>query len=204
VVVTKALVIAVCLLVGVPAVAAIAQEDEEIAPPGAEVQQVATVEPEAAAAAAVLETPRTAADAMPADVAEALDEKASFGMNPDLSRAAVGGTSAVYLIPADGHVCATLTVGEGANISCAPTDRLAEGDVGPSTVSMADGRIAVFGMVPDGIEQISIEAGRDSMVAEVGDNGYLAVLPRGAPVETVSYAGPSGRVEFAIYDPAAP
>jgi hypothetical protein len=190
-------------LAAVTAVAATAQEGGDPVPPGDGTPQVAAIEEAAREAASVLATTRTSGDALPVDVAEHFDENADFGMNPDLSRRAIGGTSSVFVIPANGYVCATLTVGPGADVSCQRTDKLAAGEVGASTVTLDNGGLAIYGIVPDGVDVVAVDAGTDSTEIDVVDNAYLAVLPGGADLETVSYTGPAGPVEFPIYDPAA-
>ncbi len=193
----------VAILVALTAVAATAQEGGDPVPPGDATPQVTAIEEAAREAASVLATTRTSGDALPVDIAEHLDENAEFGMNPDLSRRAVGGTSSVFVIPANGYVCAALTVGPGANLSCQGTDELAAGEVGASTVAMDDGGLAIYGIVPDGVDVVAVDAGADSTEIDVVDNAYLAVVPGGADLETIGYTGPAGPVEFQIYDPAA-
>jgi hypothetical protein len=193
--------LAVCVLVALTAVAAIAQEGGDPLPPGQEAPQVTTIEEQALEAASVLRTARDTGDRLPEELAGKIDERADFGMNPDLSRRAVGGTTPVYLIPADDHVCAAMTVGDGATVTCATTSDLAGGRVAPATVGLANGAIGIYGIAPDGVDSVSIAAGESSTRAEVVDNGYLAVIPAGSALESASYTGPSGPVEFPIYDP---
>jgi len=184
------------------AVGAVAQGGET--PPGAGVSQVTTIEAEAQEAMEVLDTSRTSSDAMPSEVAESIDENARFGMNPDLSRESIDTiANDVYVVPADDHVCISLTVGDGANISCRETGDVADGDTGAATVTLAGGSIGIYGIVPDGVESVTVNTGEsDSDVVEVEDNAYLAVLPEGTPLRTLSYTGPSGVVEFPLHDPA--
>lgn len=192
---------AVCALVALTAVAAIAQEGGDSLPPGQEAPQVTTIDEQALDAASVLRRARDTGDSLPEELAGKIDARADFGMNPDLSRRAVGGTTPVYLIPADDRVCAAMTVGDGATVTCATTSDLAGGRVAPATVGLADGAIGIYGIVPDGVDSVSIAAGVNSTEAEVVDNGYLAVIPAGSALESASYAGPSGPVEFPVYDP---
>lgn len=173
-------------------------------PPGSDVAQVAAIEPEAKDALAVLETTRTSVDALPGDVTEYVDEQPDFGMNPDLSRLSIGNTTnSVYVIPARDHVCASLTVGQGANFNCRSTEELADGEAGPATVTVEGNGIAIYGLVPDGVESVAVGTGvSESTDVPVENNAYYTVVPGGTPVRTVSYEGPSGPVEFPIYDPA--
>jgi hypothetical protein len=201
------LVAAIGALAAVTAVGAVAQSgDGTNGSPGDDVAQVTTVEPEARAAASVLARPRAAGDALPAEVEERMNAHPRFGMNPGLSRRAIGGLSnSVYLIPASGFVCAALTVGDGANMSCAETSDLAAGQSGPSTVSLAGGAIAVYGMVPDGVDSVAVATDdRSAGATKVVNNAFFTVLPAGTGLKTVSYRGPSGPVQYPIYDPSAP
>lgn len=192
------------LLGALAATAVVATADDSGTRPGAGVAQVESVQPAAKQAVALLGRERAAVDALPRDFAAGIDARADFGMNPRLSRLAIGNaTSSVYVIPADGHVCAALTVGAGGSTSCAPTDRVADGKAGPATVSLEDGRIAIYGIVPNGVERIEVGVGSGASVAvSVTDNAYYTVLPAGTPLRQLGYAGPSGRVAFPIYDPA--
>lgn len=194
-------VLALAILAATTAAVTAAGDDSN--PPGSDVAQVTTIEPAAKEAMTVLERGRSAADALPSDVADRIDERAEFGMNPDLSRRSIGTISnSVYVIPARGHVCAAMTVGQGVNATCATTEQVSDGAVGAATVVLTTGDIGVYGIVPDGVESISVRTGgSDSTGIEVKDNAYYAVVPAGTLLRTVTYAGPSGPVEFPIYDP---
>lgn len=186
------------------AVVAVAQTGGDESSPGEGVPQVMSIEADAKAAMSVLDRSRTGDDAMPAEVAVSLGENPEFGMNPDLSRESIETLSnSVYVIPADGHVCSSLTATSGANVTCAETEDIAAGDVGPSTVTQAGGAIAIYGMVPNGVESVTVETGESSSdVVAVQDNAYYTVVPEGTALRSLSYAGPSGVVEFALYDPS--
>jgi hypothetical protein len=194
---------AVFASVAAMSVAAVAQSGDAPSP-GEGVPQVTTVEADAQRAMDVLDTARTSSDAMPADVAESLDDHAKFGMNPDLSRESINTiANDVYVIPADDHICSSLTVGDGANLSCAETSDVAAGQVGASTVTLEGGGIAIYGIVPDGVESVTVKTGTSTSTSVATDeNAYFTVVPKGTPLRTVGYTGPSGVVEFPIYDPA--
>lgn len=187
-------------------VSAVATADrDESNPPGADVSQIVVIEPDARAALSVLDEARTPGDALPDDVTHAMNVHADFGMNPDLSRLSIANaTHSVYVVPARGYVCASLTVGEGANITCPSLPDVAAGKAGPATVGLAGSDIAIYGLVPDGVGSVSVHTGvADSMVTSTQGNAYYTVVPAGTPLRTVSYVGPSGSVEFPIYDPTA-
>ena len=77
------------------------------------------------------------------------------------------------------------------------------GDVGATVVTLEGGAIGIYGIVPDGVDEVTVETGMSgSEVVEVTDNAYFAALPEGTPLGTLSYTGPSGVVEFPLHDPA--
>jgi hypothetical protein len=190
-------------LLAMTAVGAIAGGDSTN-PPSAGVPRVETIQPDAREAMAVFERGRDAVDALPSDVAGRMDANPDFGLNPSLSRLAIGNaTSSVYVIPARDHVCASLTVGEGATLICPSTDEIASGRSAPATVVLTTRDIGIYGIVPDGVESVSVDAGSESIRVATDDNAYYTVVPAGTALGKVGYAGPSGPVEFAIQDPSA-
>jgi hypothetical protein len=191
------------IAVAVMSVAAVAQSGGSS--PGDSVPQATTVEAEAQAAMEVLDEPRTSADAMPSEVAQSIDEHAKFGMNPDLSREALETvSSSVYVIPANGYICSSLTVGDGASIGCAETEDVAAGEVGATTVTLPGGGIGIYGIVPDGVGSVTVHTGTSSsQTVSVTDNAYFTAQPQGTVLRELTYTGPSGMVDFPLYDPAA-
>jgi hypothetical protein len=197
------MVVVTCLLLAATAVVGLADEGSGD-PAGHDVTQATAISPDALETMSVLATARDSADVIPSEVSEPMDERALFGMNPDLSRLAVGNLSnSVYVIPGTGHVCAILTVGEGANATCPATDDVEDGEAGPATVSLEGEAIAIYGLVPDGVETVTVETGEaHSAQIEVENNAYYGVLPAGTSLRQLTYTGPSGAVAFPIYDPA--
>jgi len=192
-------------IVGLSAIASVSVADRDDSnPPGSDVPQVAAIESDAKDALSVLETSRDTLDSMASDVEAKIDEYADFGMNPHLSRLLIANTTnSLYVIPARDHVCASLTIGQGAAFSCPATDDLAQGKAGAATATVEGGGIAIYGLVPDGVESISIQTdATTSTEIATEKNGYYTVLPAGTPVRTVRYVGPSGPVEYPIADPA--
>ena len=191
-------------VVAVSATAVATRDDSN--PPSDAPSQVTEIEPEARDAMAVLNRDRSAGDALPAALAAKMHERSDFGMNPDLSRLSIGNTTnSVYVIPANGHVCASLTVGDGANLTCPPTGDVVAGKAGAATVTLETGGIGIYGLVPDGVDSVSVQTGSsDSDRLATDRNAYYTVVRPGTPLSSVRYTGPSGPVEFAIYDPASP
>lgn len=193
--------VAVFVSIAAMSVAAVAQSGESS--PGDGVPQVTTIDESAQQAMEVLDEPREPSDAMPTNVAEAIDETAKFGMNPDLSRESIDTLSNdVYVIPAHDHICSSLTVGDGANLSCAETADVAAGKVGPTTVTLGGGAIAIYGIVPDGVRSVTVDTGTSgASTVETSNNAYFTAVPVGTVLRGLSYTGPSGVVEFPLYDP---
>jgi len=191
-------------LLMVASVATIAHGDEEPTPSGQGVTQATTIEQDALDALGVLRVQRTTSDALPEGVAGPLDENARFGMNPDLSRLAIGqATNSVYVIPASDHVCVALTVGEGVGMTCTATEDVAEGNASPVVGMVNDGSaIAIFGIVPDGVDSVTIGTGMSSATEiETTNNVYYTAVEAGTALHSVSYSGPNGEVEWPIYSP---
>jgi len=186
---------------------AIAQGDEE-SPPGDGMQPITAIEPDAAAVLAVLDRPRASSDALPVQTAGRLAEHAKFGMNPELSRLAIGqATNSLYLIPATEHVCVALTIGDGVGMTCPATDAIASGQAGPVVGTINEGgTIAILGLVPDGVESVTVregESGGEITVLETTNNAYYTVVDAGASLHSVSYNGPSGEVAWPIHSPSS-
>jgi len=192
------------LLLGTASVTAIADGDESNHP-GDGHPQVESIEASATATMAVLRSPRTSGDGLPAHLSGRMDEHSPFGMNPDLSRLSIGNVAnSVYVVPAHGHVCVVLTMDGGADLSCPSTDDIVDGRVAPTTVILGTGGIAIYGLVPDGVEEVAVRTGEaDSLDVATQGNAYYTVVPPGTPLRSVAYVGPSGSVEFPIVDPSA-
>jgi hypothetical protein len=190
-------------LLAAGSVAAIAHGDEEPPLPGEGTEQVTTIEGDALGALGVLREERAASDALPEGVVAPLAENARFGMNPALSRLAIGqAMNSVYVIPANGHVCVGLTVGEGIGMTCTPTADLADAKASPVAGTVDGGAIAIFGLVPDGVESVTVDAGASgASEVETTNNAYYTVVEAGTVLRSVSYTGPDGQVDWPIHSP---
>jgi hypothetical protein len=204
----RSLTLGLATAAAVAAIAVVALADQEggATPPGDGVTQVTSVQPDAAAAMAVLNEPRAVGDQLGEAIAGRIDAHPLFGINPDLSRRAIGSVSnSLYVVPGDQYVCAVLTVGEGANFNCPPTSTIGDGRSGPATVVLETGDIGVYGIVPDGVGSVTVATGAaGSGAVDVLANTYFTVLDAGTAPGQVGYTGPSGHVEFPIYDPSLP
>jgi hypothetical protein len=196
-----ALVLALVALSSAVAVAEVASNDPT--PPGQGVDRVTHIEESASAAMQVLREVRDGDDSMPAEVSAAFAKRASFGMNPGLSRRAVANLrNSIFVVPARGHTCASMLNGAGAVMQCPKTSDIAAGRSGPGTAIIDGSAIAIWGVVRDGVESVEIRTAGETHDAEPQANVYLAIVPGGTALESVSYVGPSGRVTYPIYDPS--
>jgi len=191
----------IAALTAVVSVAAFAQGDDP--PPSDSFAQVTTIEADAQDAMEILEEERTTTDAMSTELSEPLDEQADWGMNPDLSRRSIGTISAsVYIVPGDDHVCAAVALTDSVSVICPETEDIANGVAGPGVLGVGDGAVGVYGLVPDGVQSVTVETGEsDSDVVNVEGNAYFIAFPAETPLRAVSYTGPSGWVEYPISIP---
>lgn len=196
-----ALIATALLAVGVAGATA---DGDESNSPGADQLQITAIESDARQSMAVLREKRSAGDALRDDLAGRMNRRASFGLNPVLSRLAIkNATHSIYVIPAREHVCVAFTDPVGAGLICPSTDDVARGNASPATAALETGGVAVFGVVPDGVDSVELSAGASEPIDVATEaNVYYTVIPSGTPLGSVSYVGPSGPVKFPIYDPA--
>lgn len=190
------------LMLGVLFAVGVSASEDDSNPPGQGMARVTAIQPEAKESLEVFERGRSRLDALPDEYAERMGRRASFGMNPDLSRRAISNLArSIYVIPARDRVCASLASPLGVATTCPPTDDLARGEVGGATVALDTG-VSVYGLVPDGVDSVSIETDEHrSMNVPTEANAYYTVIPLDDRVRSMSYVGPSGPVEFALADP---
>jgi hypothetical protein len=107
---------------------------------------------------AELRRAREGDDAMPPtwerSVEDDTDADERWGANPDLSRLVAPG---VWLIPGNGYVCVSmLNSRDGSlSLSCATAPEVEQGLLQPSDVD-ATGTGVVTGVMPDGVEQVTL------------------------------------------------
>lgn len=166
-------------------------------PPGSE-RPVSAVGETVAASVGALRGPRTADDAMPADVAAYVDWAPIGGANGRLSRKSFSkGGETVYLLPGNGVVCLVLTGPNGgaSGPSCRTPAQLSSESGGPGALGLdcsggtstelpaCDGT-RLFGIAPDGAEKVTVplESGGSASSAVV-NNAYLIDVPGLRPSE---------------------
>lgn len=200
------LLVAVCAALTMMAAAAVAEVTDSPELPGEGMTEITAVEPAAKNAVSVLARSREQGDSLPSDLAQRMNEHGRFGINPGLARRAIAGLSnSVYVLPGRGYVCHALTVGDGMNMGCSETADLAAGQAGAATVLLPGGAIAIYGIVPDGVDSVTVETDQQgSGATKVVSNAYLRVVPGGTKLSSISYRGPGGEVRYPIYDPSAP
>jgi hypothetical protein len=178
------------------------------APPGS-APPVAEASPEIKGAVAALRRPRGPEDVLPADVAEYVGWASYRGANGALARRVLtDARGSVYLLPGDEVVCLLLTGGGGATgPSCSTAAELRSARGGPGVIhsgcDAASGDAVprcsgatVFGVVPDGVEEVVIRLASGKAVTEpVERNVYLAKVP-GDP-EAVEFEADGERISQA-------
>jgi hypothetical protein len=160
------------------------------APPGA-APRVAAVSPDVRAAIAAFRRPGGPDDVLPADVAEYVKWSGYRGANGALARrVATDARGAAYLLPGEGVACLLLTGGGGATGPlCRTPEELRSARGGPGVIhseceaasSDAVPRCSgatVFGLVPDGVEEVVVRLASGEALAEpVQRNVYVADVP---------------------------
>ncbi|MGN6190095.1 MAG: hypothetical protein ACTHOE_14465 [Conexibacter sp.] len=125
----------------------------------------------------VLRRPAQPADALPQTVASRLNVVAG---NASLARRVIGGPSPRWLVPASGdRICAVAA--DGASISCLSADLLArQGTVGSDECGPAIpvDRMVVHGIVPDGVDAVTLTSRVGSTSVPVSGNGWSATTVR--------------------------
>jgi hypothetical protein len=187
--------------------------------------------PELAAHLGILRRARTAVDALPPWNAYAATHSpmAANGVNPLLSRRAMGFTEGgAWLIPGNGTICLetanaagirqalqTMPAGASAsresahirgavgNTACATNADANRGfSAGTAGSAQDPGVVATAGIVPDGVESVTVTLSRgDEVKLPVHENVYMGEV-RGWPA-SVSFLGPHGRVTLSN-GPVAP
>jgi hypothetical protein len=112
------------------------------------------------------------------------------GLNPALARRAATQTGDVWVVPGNGYVA--LDVG---GIVCTRTAVVAMQGMVTWTSLGKDGKDIVHGLVPDGVEEVTLVAANNaSITVVINDNVYGVVL--GGHFRSGRLSGPIGTVEF--------
>lgn len=187
----------VVLVVGGVSVAALAGSDHgtTLRMPDADEPAIATVEPAAADSFGFMRRAQTAADRLPASVADG--SQLPYGANVALSRrVAWGNGTEVFAVPARGVICTVVPDREGtSSTGCQPTDWIVRGNgTGPALIHLAE-IDKVYAVVPDGVESVTLtrKSGKTLGVA-IQNGGYYVEVPTSDPPRTVAYDGPNGHV----------
>jgi hypothetical protein len=146
---------------------------------------------------AALRQPRTAEDALPADIAKYVDWASLEGANGRLAQKALSRDGqVVFLLPGHGVVCLLLTgTSGGANgPSCRTPEQLHSETGGPGALGLecsggSDAELPtcegtrLVGIAPDGISRVSVPlASGGSVSSRIVNNAYLIDVP-GRPSE---------------------
>jgi len=151
----------------------------------------------------VFQREREAGDALPHAVAADFSKRNVTGVNTELSRRALSdGNETLYLVPADGKICAALVrTDQTAATGCREADATARGDVGAGT-SVEGDVVTVTGIVPDDVTAVSVALG-DGSVKELKpiNNAYLGRFTTADQPRTIVYHTADGTREFPVLLP---
>ena len=185
------------------AVAAVAQEGGQ-EPFSAHKAPATVVADDVTQNLAVFQRPRTTDDALPVAAAENLDAVNTTGANADLSRRAlVSGDETLYILPADGRVCASLVAKDGtASTGCNYSSAVASGANGPG-LSVQGTQVTILGIVADQVSGVAVVFGDGTeKPLEIQNNAYIARLDASQDIKAVAYTTKAGeRTEFPVAVP---
>lgn len=167
--------------------------DDETAPPPSGNSAVAQVEPDQAAAYAVLRRKQTAADRVPEEHRAFVESGMTddFGASPGLSRRATTTASGnpVYVIPGRGHVCMYVIDELGGSGSCNRTSEAVKGYmVGSSSSAGRPGIVQIFGLVPDGVDEVVLRT-RDGATEVTRPEGNAFAFETAGKPQQVEWGG---------------
>jgi hypothetical protein len=157
----------------------------------------ATADSEAKRAFGVLRRARRAEDEM-GPAARGVTDEGSLGRHHNVDpaearRVAPAARTKVWVAPGDGSICLlNLPSGaDGAATSCTPVDDAENGE-GVVTVSYSKDQVDIFGIVPDGVDTVTLElADGTTQRLRVRDNVYFASAA--APSKTITFEDPAGK-----------
>lgn len=150
---------------------------------------------------------RTSEDNLPTVAANEVDSIGPEGtVVPDSVKAAELGDRSVYLTPAPDAVCLALAEQSlGAAVNCVPLKAVNEGSAAPSFVMtectgpppeegppVCDGFV-LYGVVPDGVDEVTIEGTTRSTEVAVSDNAFIYEGPMAQAVRSIRYVTGSGQ-----------
>jgi hypothetical protein len=158
---------------------------------------------------AVFSHGRASSDALPAELASTLPRTlgqsgGDVRSNDSRKALSVDDHRSVYVVPTSDGVCAALTNGTGAGVHCVGDGQLAVGVQKPSSlysgceVEDESGvprckSVALYGLVPDGIEKVLAKLSDGSVVTgTVGGNAYVIDSAASNEPVSVTYQDDSG------------
>ncbi len=192
----------VAVVIAVVAVAAVAQENDP-APFSAHKTPTPAVADDVTQNLGVFQRARTADDALPAAAVANLDAVNTQGANADLSRRAlVSGDETLYILPADGRVCASLVAKDGtASTGCNYASVVASGANGPG-LSIQGDRVTIMGIAADQVSGVAAVFGDGTERSlEIQNNAYIGRFDASQDIKAVAYTKAGERIEFPVTVP---
>jgi hypothetical protein len=186
----------------------IGDSDRDI-PPRAERPQAQTPSPRMERNLSIIDRPREPDDALPPRGRSLLSKDANEpdydGANPALSRRARVAVDGVgfWVVPGNDTVCIVASTGSAAAGGCAPTRIVLQGTFARSSggtgFGLDPGEMVHYGIVPDGIERVTLETTEGDKSLPVQDNVW-AVTAKFGSLDAVRFAS----VRIPISDPGPP
>lgn len=203
--------ISIILAVGLALCVSVAASLVAFAQEGSEGSQPADLPSSGSASTPLVEAfglPLAADDALPVAAAQELALRTVPGLEAaNTVRALSAGPWDIYLTPARGGAC--LSIGDrigGASVACFSREALQAGDGSPAGGILTGCRavspeapvcqnVVLYGVVPDRVDQISVETeAGSSATATVENNAYLVELPLSSRPRAVRYTADQGTV----------
>jgi hypothetical protein len=164
-----------------------------VARPGAVGPKLVEVSAQQAESFAVLRRPQRQSDRLPESRWEAFEVgmRARRGLNPALARRVITPAGDVWVVPGNGHI--SLAVDGGT--TCNRTEHAARRGMVTWTSRRSTGQGIVHGLVPDGVEEVTLNTATDtSTTIRIDENVYGAVLD--GHFRSLRFSGLAGTVEL--------
>jgi hypothetical protein len=205
--VAAACTVAVAVAAGAPSTGSDSSATDVVSPAMPAAVALATVvQPDQAAAFTVLNRPRTAGDAMPAEARAQVGNGPQSGRNVDLSRAISTVTGRGWVIPGNGTVCLVVPDPvDGYALACNPTERASSGGVLSMLISSETPDVAhVTLLVPDESSvAVTMADGKRRSLAADADGVVSATLTRAKEI-VVSTPAATSTIAMPVAPPQPP
>jgi hypothetical protein len=184
------------------------QPDSLTPPEGAAPPPPSAMPGAVAARLGVLRGPRAASDALPPGAGSSPNDLAFIDGSEALSRRVSGPGPRRWIVPGVNGICLAQESGATFSHACGATSSVASGKfVLVSEGSSTPGRMSISGVVPDGVDHVTVRDG-DGARHDVptSDNGFAIAVPSGAArISWTATDGTTGVNDIpAVSEPGSP